>query len=232
MELLFNGTRDQIIDKAGNLIKTKAISTILREFSYIDPDEKKNVGTASQSSIISLLIGLLTAALLTLLLYSYIYITYDSNTPLEGMWGIVNILQVTSYLTLIDLSYPENLVQFLSYLEIVHNYSSFIPNLFEYIIQKEDIQNNPFSPTFESRNISNRNILLLCGSDIEIIILIYICLSILNCFKLKHRTIWNLNRKFRFNALIRTFVVAYLKFALASFLNIGVVIYKYIYIYI
>ena len=146
------------------------------------------------------------------------------------MWGIVNILQLISYLTLINIIFPENLSEFLSYLEIVHNFNSFIPNLFKYVVQDED--NSSFSATFKSRNIPTRNILLLCGSDIESIFIIIIFLTILNCFRLKHRVIWNLNRKFRFNALTRSIIVSYLKFNMAAFLNLGVVITIYIYIYI
>ena len=139
-----------------------------------------------------------------------------SNTPLEGMWGIVNILQLLSYLTLMKLAFPKNLLNFLEYIQIVHNFNSFLPNMFEYILDKDDLNMSSFSETFESREIPNRNILLLCGCDIEmIIILLLLCIS--TKLLAKHiKFIGKLDKKFRYNGLIRNLIVSYVKLGLAA----------------
>ena len=148
------------------------------------------------------------------------------------MWGIVNILQLLSYLTLMKLAFPKNLLNFLEYIQIVHNFNSFLPNIFVYILDKDELDMSSFSQTFESRDIPNRNILLLCGSDIEmIIILLLLCIPT----KLLSRHIkWvgKLDKKLRYNGLIRNLIVSYVKLGLASTISFQAVNIYICYIYI
>jgi len=93
-----------------------------------------------------------------------------SNTPIEGMWSAMSVIQMTSYLTLINLNYPQNLISFLEYLEAVHNFNSFVPNPLAWIINQEKVTMTSYRPYFEDRGFANRQMLLLCGSDLVMLI--------------------------------------------------------------
>ena len=147
------------------------------------------------------------------------------------MWGIVNVLQLLSYLTLMKLIFPRNLLNFLGYIQIVHNFNSFLPNLFEYILDKDDLNMSSFSETFESRDIPNRNMLLLCGSDIEMIIILLLFCSLTKLLGGRYKLIGKLDKKLRYNGLIRNLIVSYVKLVMAAIINFQVV-YTIITIYI
>ena len=97
-------------------------------------------------------------------------ISYNSNTPVEEMWVMVSSLQFLSFLPLIKLFTPGNLQIFLDYLNQVHNYNSNIPNVFKYLLITSDIPTNSYNAQFESHGIASMNMLMLVGSDVELLI--------------------------------------------------------------
>ena len=94
------------------------------------------------------------------------------------MWALVSSLQVMSYLSLVKLNYPANFLLFLDYLSSVHNYNSLLPNYFEKIPDKEDQKIPVFNEQFEERGINNQVMLLLCGGDLEMLIVSIVVLFI------------------------------------------------------
>jgi len=94
-----------------------------------------------------------------------------SNTPIEGMWVAVSVLQMMSYLALIDLNFPENLLTFLSYVESVHNFNQWFPNPFTYLVNENNMDMTPYTEQFEKRGFTNRNMIYLCGSDLALMAL-------------------------------------------------------------
>ncbi len=90
------------------------------------------------------------------------------------MWAVMSMLQMMSYLTLLDLEYPANLLIFLDCLESVHNFNKWMPNIFAYILDTRDLELRPYTFQFEDRGFGNRNLLFLCGPD-----LMSLCLTLL-----------------------------------------------------
>lgn len=93
---------------------------------------------------------------------------FNSNTPIESMWGLVCTMQLMSYLTLMQVDVPPNLNKFIGYMENVHSFGSMIPNAFKYLIkEKQLIQSNKY---FKERGYITNIALYLCGSDLEMLI--------------------------------------------------------------
>ena len=105
-----------------------------------------------------------------------------------------------SYLTLISLNYPENLLSFLGYLESVHNFNKWLPNPFAYLFKDQYLDLTPYNPQFEERGFSNRNLLYLCGPDIVVMALMG--LAILALVPLAN-VLRYINALFRLACLIR-----------------------------
>lgn len=95
------------------------------------------------------------------------------------MWTIVSSLQFLSFLSLIKLNFPGNVMTFLDYLNQVHNYNSLLPNAFNYLLNKNNITMEPFNSQFEARGIGNQNMLLLVGSDYQVLGLSLVALFLL-----------------------------------------------------
>ena len=108
-----------------------------------------------------------------------------SNTPLEGLWGLINVLQLISYTMLIPLFFPKNLLMLLENIALVHGFNKFIPNLFKYIFTQDDRQREPFNHTFKKRGFNNRTMILLAGSEITAYCFIIIGIGILILVKRK-----------------------------------------------
>lgn len=96
------------------------------------------------------------------------------------MWTIVSSLQFMSYVSLIKLNFPSNLMLFLDYLSQVHNYNSLLPSIFDYTMNKQNLTLVPYNSQFGARGIGNRNFLLLAGADLQVIIFSLIGLFLLN----------------------------------------------------
>jgi hypothetical protein len=95
------------------------------------------------------------------------------------MWAMMSTLQMLSYLTLVRLRYPANLLIFFDNLEAVHTYNSWMPNIFDYILNKKELNLESYNPAFEQRGLSNRNMLLLCGPDLMVLLMFGLLLLLL-----------------------------------------------------
>jgi len=104
---------------------------------------------------------------------------YNSNTPIEGMWIAVSVLQMMSYMTLMNLNFPQNLLTFLEYVETVHNFNKWFPNPFVYLFPEKFMDMTSYNEQFQSRGFTNRNLLYLCGSDLALLCLTVVCILIL-----------------------------------------------------
>jgi len=99
------------------------------------------------------------------------------------MWATVSVLQMTSYVTLMNLNFPQNLLAFLDCVESVHDFNRWFPNPFVYMFPPSRMNMSAYNDQFNSRGFTNRNMLYLCGSDIAtmaitgLLILILIPLS-------------------------------------------------------
>lgn len=91
-----------------------------------------------------------------------------SNTPIEGMWAMVSVLQMMSYMTLLDLNFPGNLIAFLKCIESVHDFNKWFPNPFTYLFPPSTLNMAAYTEEFENRGITNRNMVYLCGSDLVV----------------------------------------------------------------
>ncbi len=91
----------------------------------------------------------------------------------------MSMLQMMSYLTLMTMEYPPNLLVFFDCLESVHNFNKWMPNIFTFILRVEDLDRQPFNPQFEERGFTNRNLLLLCGPDLMSLCLTLLAIGIL-----------------------------------------------------
>ena len=182
------------------------------------------------------------APLFNIVLFIYIYIY--SNTPLEGLWGLINVLQLISYTMLLPLLFPKNLLIFLGNMAMVHGFNKFTPNLFKYILYDEEYSESPLNDTYKNRGFSSRTMILLVGSELTTFCFIFILIGILLVLKKYfkyiiilyyiYRPLRNIIAKLlkalRYSAIIRSILTGYLKIILATFLNFAVVnIYIYIY---
>ena len=116
---------------------------------------------------------------LSLILYSFVVLIINSNTPIEGMWAMMSMLQMMSYLTLINLSFPPNLLIFFDCLESVHNFNGWMPNIFAYVLNIKDLDLQPFNVQFEDRGFINRNLLFLCGPDFMSLLISLVTIGVL-----------------------------------------------------
>ena len=139
------------------------------------------------------------------------------------MWAAISVLQVMSYITLMDLAIPSNFLSFLECLESVHNFNKWFPNLFAYIFPPSKLDMTSYSEQFESRGFDNRQMLYLCGSDLLILTMMGAFIAILAPLANCHSLFKKLLNKLRFSSITRSFVQAYLKICLAACVNVGIV---------
>ncbi len=91
----------------------------------------------------------------------------------------MSVLQMMSYLTLITLNYPENVLTFLSYVGSVNNFNTWLPNPFEYIFPAKNLDLSPYNSHFEDRGFTSRNMLYLCGSDLVMLVVMGLAIVVL-----------------------------------------------------
>jgi hypothetical protein len=156
-----------------------------------------------------------------------------SNTPIEGMWSMMSMLQMLSYVTLIKLHYPPNLLIFFDCLEYVHNFNKWLPNIFDYILRPSELNLEAYNQQYEDRGFPHRNFLLLCGPDILVLLgillftglvipLASLC-SYFLCLHSSRRFFKRIQKNVQYSTLHRAFVKSNLRLCLSSFLNLGVV---------
>lgn len=87
------------------------LSVSLIKKNYIDPNLAAQVASAGNSVLISMLITVGFNALINLL----------SSGSIETMWCFINVMQITAYIPLLQLSFPYNIVTMFSYLSVVNS---------------------------------------------------------------------------------------------------------------
>ena len=107
---------------------------------------------------------------------------------MEEMWALINMIQMSSYLTLLQIRFPKNLLIFFEYLESVHNFNKWMPNGFAYILKTSELNKEPYSDNFLDRGLDNRLLIILCGADIQMMILniLAICFLSVGASKIKY----------------------------------------------
>ena len=193
MTISINNTK-LITDLSGNEIKNISIPLKLKPYEYITDgiisyifyilEEKSIADGVSSSSQLVIISTLLTALLLCLVLYEYslfiyLIVIFYSNTPLEGLWGLINVLQLISYTMLLHLKYPKNLLIFLEALSLVHGFNTYVPNIFKFLLFEENNRDQPYNETFEQRGFDTRTMLILVGSEISLFVFIFMAIAIL-----------------------------------------------------
>jgi len=152
------------------------------------------------------------------------------------MWATVSVLQMMSYITLINLNFPKNLLTFMDCLESVHDFNKWFPNPFVYLLPQSKMNMSPYNDQFNDRGFTNRNMLYLCGSDLltmavtSLLILILIPLSSKFAYFSMRLINWNrffgtILNKIKYSTLSRSFIQAYLKICIAASVNVGIVFF-------
>lgn len=153
-----------LMDEVGNTLGRETIKTKLMKFQYVSEGDKKGAEGAGTVSVYAMLPSMILSLVLSLVLY--FHNSTNSNTPIEGMWAMVSVLQMMSYITLMNLHFPGNLLSFLEYIESVHDFNKWFPNPFTYLLPPSKLNMDPYNEQFENRGMENRNMIYLCGSDL------------------------------------------------------------------
>ena len=88
---------------------------------------------------------------------------------------------------LLPLFFPKNLLIFLKAVALTHGFNQFIPNLFKLFIFDLEYHDNSYNYAFETRGFESRATLLLIGSDISLILAIFIVIACVLLLKKYHR---------------------------------------------
>ena len=99
---------------------------------------------------------------------------------MEEMWALINMIQMASYLPLLKIQFPQNLIIFFEYLESVHNFNKWMPNGFMYIMDQNKLNTEPYSESFQDRGFENRVLVLLCGADLQTLIINVVIIGVLS----------------------------------------------------
>ena len=145
------------------------------------------------------------------------------------MWAIVNVMQVISHLVFVQMPYPENLKTFFSYMVYGNSLLSAlpgVPNMFEYVVKETELSKEPMSPLYAERDYSNRNVLLICGPEIQTLILIAIVTPLVKVLSQYIAYFRKFDDKLRYAALIRTVIEGNLKLSVCAFMNAGIVLFS------
>ena len=141
----------------------------MKKFFYISSAQKAAADASGKASVYSVIPSMLLSLGLSLAF----------NTPLEGMWAIINVIQLLSYITLMQLKFPENVLIFFEQIESVHNYNKWFPNGFEYILKRSTVYDTPYNDQFAKRGFNSSVMLFLAGSDIIVMIAMIISIGLL-----------------------------------------------------
>ena len=151
---------------------------------------------------------------------------------MEGLWGLINILQLISYTILIPIRFPKNLLIFLQAIALVHGYNQFIPNIFGYLVFDEELEENSFNSCFESRGFRTRTMILLIGSDMTLLLFMFLLIPLVILLKKKLKSkmvkfiLQKIDDRLRFRIIIRSLITGFLRIAMATFLNFGILQFR------
>ena len=121
---------------------------------------------------------------------------------------------------MICLELPATLTNFLKKMEKVHSFGAAIPNVVHYLISNTTLT-QPKKSYLERGFVTNIG-LYLCGSDIEMIILQAAIIPLVTYIhhKKKNKLTTTIRTKIRYNLVLRTIIVSYVRICLALFINI------------
>ena len=145
------------------------------------------------------------------------------------MWSEISVMQMTSYITLVDLYFPANFLNFMGYIESAHDFNRWAPNPFALIFPRTKLNMSVYNEHFYDRGFTNRQILYLCGSDLLVLGAVGIVILLLIPLAKYHAVFRKLLKGFRFSSISRSFIQAYLKICLAGFINVGMVSFIFLF---
>ena len=99
------------------------------------------------------------------------------------MWAIINVIQMLSYITLMQLEFPENVLIFFGQIESVHNYNKWLPNVFSLILETNKFNDEAYNDSFERRGFNSCIMLILAGSDFIVLAVMVISVAVLAILK-------------------------------------------------
>ncbi len=207
--LAINNEAKDILDMNENALKSLSVRVKLAKYRYISSSDANAIAGAGTASYYAMLTGIIVSLGISLVF----------NTPIEGMWAAMSVMQMISYLTLLNLNYPQNVISFLEYVESVYNFNSWLPNPFSYMFP--GLEKVPYNAQFASRGFTSRNMLYLCGSDLIMLALMASAILVLVPLSKVCALFGKLLDKLRYSSITRSFIQSYLKFCLAAFTNLG-----------
>ena len=142
------------------------------------------------------------------------------------MWAVVNVIQLTSHLVLIDAQIPSNLGMYFSLLSFTNQFlAAFpgVPNIFSYVLRVDELPSRPFAPQYSNLGYETRSILLLCGGELQSLALILVLIPLVQALSGKVPLLSRLDNKLRYGAAIRPIIEGYFKFSLCAFISFGAV---------
>ncbi len=157
----------KVQDVNGNALKYDSVQTKVSKYKFTDSAYTAGASGAGAVSLYATLCSMALSLGISLVLYRH-FVLHHSNTPIEGMWAAMSVLQMMSYLTLLSLNFPDNLLTFLGYVESVHNFNKWLPNMFTYLFPSRYLDLSPYNEQFNDRGFENRITLYLCGSDLVV----------------------------------------------------------------
>ncbi len=209
LTLTVNTTQQAIFDLSENALSTSSVRVRVARYSYISDSDKNTASASGSVSFYATALSMITG----------LGISFVFNTPIEGMWVTMSVMQITSYITLLKLHLPSNLLVFLDYIESVYNFNKFLPNPFSYVFLESRLNMAAFSQQFDDRGFCNCNALLLSGSDLAMLVIMSLALIVLVPLSGTCSLFGKLLTQLRYNMIIRTFIQSYLKLCLAAAVN-------------
>jgi len=213
---------DMILDYGNNQMLILTLKAKAKRFIYISGATKVSVeGTGSFFNVSSLITFLIVIGMNLL-----------QSSGIGPFWALINMLQLLSYIPIIDCEIPYNLETFLTeYLTIskiafpFQLVTGFMPD-FLYYIGKWLIE--PFNERFSICGYESLSFIYNFLDQLltwVLLILFYIALRILTCIFPESycKTIYRWRKEYEYNAVIRILLECYMNLVFCSFLNIWMV---------
>eukprot|EP01022_Parablepharisma_sp_SALTPOND_P012507 TRINITY_DN1609_c0_g2_i1.p1 TRINITY_DN1609_c0_g2~~TRINITY_DN1609_c0_g2_i1.p1 ORF type:complete len:1244 (+),score=61.49 TRINITY_DN1609_c0_g2_i1:84-3815(+) len=215
-----------VTDLEGNLLKTPLIHARSKRFLYISPAQKATTEATGSAFSMS---SLLTFGIV-------IGINLLQSAAIGSFWAFINMLQILSYIPIIDCELPYNLEVFLSeYLTVskvafpFQVFAGYIPNPLEYI---SGYLINPFNERFSICGYESLSFIYNFFDQLLTWVLLFFFYMLLRFLtwlipETKCKFIHRWKKEYEFNAVIRILIECYLNLVFCSFLNIWMVFLQY-----
>jgi len=138
---------------------------------------------------------------------------------------MISVLQMMSYLSLMNIYFPANFMAFLGCIESVHNFNAWFPNPFKFIFPEQNLNMTSYNSQFEERGFANRNMLYLCGSDLVLMATTGIVIILLIPIAKKISFAKTILNSLQYSSISRSFIQSYLKICIAAAINVGIVFF-------